>query len=98
MNDAVKAVSAMGEKELKDVVLNNSREIRNHLKEGGSEIDWSKVTSLTGTAEEKCEQVQKKQATASAAMKLLVRHCRTSLTVLEDTEQRSHRRKSRTRR
>ena len=71
MNDAVKAVSAMGEKELKTLVLNNSREIRQHLKEGGNEIDWSKVTSLTGTDEEKCEQVQKKQAHASAAMKRL---------------------------
>ena len=71
MNDAVKAVSALGEKELKNLVLTNSREIRNHLKEGGSEIDWSKVTSLTGTDEEKCEAVQKKQAHASAAMKRL---------------------------
>ena len=71
MNDAVKAVSALGEKECKELVLNNSREIRNHLKEGGSEIDWSKVKSLTGTDEEKCEAVQKKQAYASAAMKRL---------------------------
>ena len=67
---AAKTVSAMGEKELKDLILKHTTTTTNAIKESGVEIDWTKCTSLTGkTAEEKCENLQTIQAELAAATK-----------------------------
>ena len=87
MVQARKDVAALGEKELREEILDVSRKTRDVLKESGSEINWSSVTSLKGTDEEKCETVQTWQAKGAAANERLTELLRKSV-VTDRNEQR----------